>query len=104
MAALAGASLTLGYLGIYERGLVAGRGWIAIVVVIFSRWSPYRAIAGSLVFGLGYSIASSLIGVGVGIPYYFLLMLPYILALVAILFLFKRTKGPSALTVPYRRK
>ena len=104
MAAFGGAALTLGYLGIYERGLVAGRGWIAIVVVIFSRWSPYRAILGSLIFGLGYSIASNLIGVGVGIPYYFLLMLPYLLALVVILFMFKRTKGPAALTVPYRRK
>ena len=37
-----------------------GRGWIAIVVVIFARWSPYKAIAGSWLFGLGYSIAAIL--------------------------------------------
>jgi len=96
--------MTLGYLGIYERGVVAGRGWIAIVVVIFARWSPYKAILGSWIFGLGYSIASNLIGTGIGIPYYFSLMVPYILALVLILFFHKGTKPPSALTVPYKRK
>jgi len=104
MAGFGGASLTLGYIGLYDRGIAGGRGWIGIIVVILSRWSPYRAILGSLIFGLGYSIASNLIGIGVGVPYYFLLMLPYILALIVISFMFKRTKGPSALTVPYRRK
>lgn len=104
MAGFGGASLTLGYIGLYDRGIAAGRGWIAIIVVIFSRWSPYRAILGSLIFGIGYSTAANLIGVGVGVSYYFLLMLPHIIALIVISFLVKRTKGPSALTVPYRRK
>lgn len=104
MAGFGGAFLTLGYLGIYGRGMVAGRGWIAIIVVIFSRWSPYRAILGSLIFGLGYSIAANLIGIGVEVPSHLLMMLPYVIALIAIVFMFKRTRGPSALTVPYRRK
>lgn len=104
MAGFAGASLTLGYIGLYDRGIAAGRGWVGLIVVIFSRWSPHRAILGSLIFGIGYSIASNLIGIGVGVPYYFLLMLPYIMALIVIPFTFKRMKGPSALTVPYRRK
>jgi len=104
MAGLGGASLTLGYIGLYDRGIAAGRGWIAIIVVIFSRWSPYRAILGSLIFGIGYSVASNLIGIGAGTSYHFLLMLPYIIAIIVISFTFKRTKGPSALTVPYKRK
>ncbi len=104
MAGFAGASLTLGYIGLYDLGIAAGRGWIAIIVVIFSRWSPYRAILGSLIFGIGYSIASNLIGIGAGTSYHFLLMLPYIISLIVISFTFKRTRGPSALTVPYRRK
>jgi simple sugar transport system permease protein len=103
MAGLGGASMTVGYLGIYQGGIVAGRGWIAIVVVIFARWSPYRVVLGSWMFGLGFSIASNLIGTGVGIPYYLLLMLPYLLALLVILFVHKGTKPPSALTVPFRR-
>ncbi len=104
MAGLGGAAITLGYLGIYQGGIVAGRGWIAIVVVIFARWSPYRAIIGSWMFGLGFSVASNLIGTGVGIPYYVLLAMPYLLALFVILVVHKGTRPPSALTVPFRRR
>ncbi len=104
MAGLAGASITLGYLGGYDHGITAGRGWIAIIVVIFSRWSPYRAIVGSLIFGIGFSFAGNLIGVGTGVSYYFLLMVPYLVALILIILLVRKTKGPAALTVPYWRK
>jgi simple sugar transport system permease protein len=104
MAGFGGAFLSLGYLGLYGSGIASGRGWIAIIVVIFSCWSPYRAILGSLIFGAGYSIAANLIGIGIGVSGYLLQMLPYIVALIVISLMFKRTKGPSALTVPYRRK
>jgi len=104
MAGLAGASISLGYIGLYDSGIAGGRGWIAIIVVIFSRWSPYRAILGSLIFGIGYSVAANLIGVGSGISYYFLLTMPYLLALIVIVIFVGKTKGPSALTVPYWRK
>jgi len=104
MAGFAGAFLSLGYLGLYGPSIAQGRGWIAIIVVILSRWSPYRAILGSLIFGLGYSTAANFIGIGIEVSPYILHMLPYIMALIVISFMFKRTKGPSALTVPYRRK
>lgn len=111
LAGLAGASLVLGYLGLYATGdtLVAGRGWIAIVVVIFARWSPYKAIAGAWLFGLGYSIAAVFIGSGVFSSLgtasgYFLLAIPYIFAIVFILLFHRGIKSPSSLTVPYKRK
>ncbi len=111
LAGVAGASMTLGYLGIYLGGdaLVAGRGWIAIVVVIFARWSPYRAILGSWIFGLGFSVAATLIGAGVGAgagqaASSFLNTIPYVFALVIILIFHKGTRPPSSLTVHYRRK
>jgi general nucleoside transport system permease protein len=111
LAAVGGASLVIGYLGLYNAGdtLVAGRGWIAIVVVIFAGWNPYKAIAGSWLFGLGYSIAATFIGSGIfsslgpGVGY-FLLAIPYVLAIVFILVFHKGTKSPSSLTVPYKRK
>lgn len=110
LAGLGGAAITLGYLGLYNTGdsIVAGRGWIAIVVVIFARWSPYRAILGSWIFGLGYAVSATLIGSGGGFSVltsnpYFLLMLPYIFALVVILIFHRGTKPPSSLTVPYKR-
>ena len=104
MAGLAGASITLGYIGLYDKAIAGGRGYIAIIVVIFSRWSPFKAILGSMIFGLGYSIAANLIGVGSGISYYFLLAMPYLVALIVIVLFVGKTKGPSALTVPYWRK
>lgn len=111
LAGIAGASLVLGYLGLYNAGdtLVAGRGWIAIVVVIFAGWNPYKAIAGSWLFGLGYSIAATFIGVGVFSSLgpgagYFLLAIPYIFAIIFILIFHRGTKSPSSLTVPYKRK
>lgn len=111
LAGVAGASLVLGYLGLYNAGdtLVAGRGWIAIVVVIFARWSPYKAIAGSWLFGLGYSIAATFIGSGIFSNLgpgtgYFLLAIPYIFAVFFILIFHRGTKSPSSLTVPYKRK
>jgi len=112
LAGLAGASLTIGYLGIYNTGdtIIAGRGWIALVVVIFARWSPYRAILGSWVFGVGFALAFALIGSGSSIigslasAPYFIQMLPYIFALVVILIFHKGIRQPSSLTVPYHRK
>jgi general nucleoside transport system permease protein len=110
LAGLGGATITLGYLGLYNTGdtIVAGRGWIAIVVVIFARWSPYRAILGSWIFGLGYAVSATLIGSGGGLSAfsnpYFLLMLPYIFAIVVILIFHRGTKPPSSLTVPYKRR
>jgi len=111
LAGVGGASLVIGYLGLYSTGdtLVAGRGWIAIVVVIFARWSPYRAIAGAWLFGLGYAAAAIFIGssvfssLGPGSGY-FLLAIPYIVAIVFIIVFHRGTRPPSYLTVPYKRK
>jgi ABC-type uncharacterized transport system permease subunit len=110
LAGVAGASLVIGYLGLYNAGdtLVAGRGWIAIVVVIFARWSPYKAILGSWVFGLGYAVAAIFIGsnvlsLGPGTGY-FLLSIPYLFAIVFISIFHRGTRPPSSLTVPYKRR
>ncbi len=104
MAGLAGASLTLGTIGLFSGGMVAGRGWIAIIVVILSRWNPFIAIGGSLLFGLSYALGANLMASGVPIPYHFLLMLPYISAMIAIGLVFKRARGPASLLLPYRRE
>jgi len=106
MAGLAGAFLSLGYIGAYDSGIAGGRGWIAIIVVIFSRWSPFRAILGSLIFGLGFSAVGVLIG-ALNIPSnltQLFNMIPFIVALVVIVLFRGTTKAPSALTVPYWRK
>ncbi len=85
MAGLAGASLSLGFLGLFDSNIAGGRGWIAIIVVIFSRWSPFRAILGSMIFGIGFSIAANLIGSGLSDVGISAILIPVIMFLSAIL-------------------
>lgn len=106
---LGGAVLTVVQLKLYRGGIIAGRGWIAVALVIFSRWRPGLALVGALLFGLADSLqfriqALSQIGRGARtIPYEFLLMLPYVLTILALLFRGKRSDQPAALGRPYTK-
>jgi len=102
MTGLAGSYLVLGWFGTFTQEMVAGRGWIAIVITIFSRWNPYWAIVGCLFFGFTYALAMRLQFL-VAVPYQFLLMLPYVFAIIAMLFIYKKAKQPGALLIPYKR-
>jgi ABC-type uncharacterized transport system permease subunit len=106
---LGGAVLTVTQLKLYREGIIAGRGWIAVALVIFSRWKPGLALLGALLFGLADSLqyriqALSQVELGAKtIPYEFLLMLPYVLTLLALLVRVKRSEQPAALGIPYTR-
>ena len=107
LAGLGGAVLTVVQLRMFREGIMGGRGWIAVALVIFARWQPSRALLGALLFGLADSIqyriqALSQIGRGTGtIPYEFLLMLPYVLTLVVLWFRTGRGAAPEVLGRPY---
>lgn len=106
MAGAAGAYLLLSVPGqVYQQWGVSGRGWISVALVIFSGWNPYRAIVGAFLFGGIDALQLRFQALQVGIPYQFLLMLPYITTLTALIFIAKKVgaRGPAALTVPYRR-
>lgn len=104
---LGGAVLSVVQLRLYREGIMAGRGWIAVALVIFARWRPSLALIGALLFGLADSLqyrlqALSQVDRGVGaIPYEFLLMLPYLLTLLALLWQRGRSERPAALGEPY---
>ena len=104
---LGGAVLSVVQLRLYREGIMAGRGWIAVALVIFARWRPSLALVGALLFGLADSLqyriqALSQLDRGVGaIPYEFLLMLPYVLTLLALLWQRGRSERPAALGEPY---
>jgi ABC-type uncharacterized transport system permease subunit len=105
LAGLAGATISIGYVGIYQKGIIAGRGWLAIIAVILGAWNPYWLVLSSWVLGTGYALAATLLTIMGGLAhYYFYLMIPYITGLIVVLFSSKRTRGPAALTVPYKRK
>jgi general nucleoside transport system permease protein len=109
LAGLGGAVLTVVQLRMFREGIMGGRGWIAVALVIFARWQPTRALFGALLFGLADSIqyriqALSQVGRGTGtIPYEFLLMLPYVLTLVVLWFRTGRGAAPEVLGRPYSK-
>lgn len=100
---LAGALLVCGPLGIFVQNVTAGRGWIALALVVFARWKPLPVVAGALLFGLCDAVRLRLQATTTDIPYEIFLALPYVVTLVALLFGARSSRTPSALAVPWAR-
>lgn len=102
LAALGGASLTLAYADQFVEGIVTGRGFIALAVVVFGGWSPWGAFGASLLFGSFYALQLRLQAMPeILIPYQFLQALPYLATLLVLVGLTRRARSPRALGVPY---
>ncbi len=89
--------------------MTAGRGWIAIALVIFAAWDPFKALLGSYLFGLVDAVQFRLQAVGVAVPSFFLNMTPYLATILVLIFatretLRRRLGAPAALGVPYVRE
>jgi ABC-type uncharacterized transport system permease subunit len=109
LAGLAGASLSLAEAPGWSEGMTAGRGWIALALVIFATWDPLRALVGAYFFGALDVLGFRAQIIGVDIPPTVLAMIPYvatILVLIAVTVLGarKRLGAPDALGVPYLRE
>jgi simple sugar transport system permease protein len=78
---LAGGYLSIGVARIWVDGMAGGRGWIAIALVIFARWQPWRALAGAVLFGSIEALIPRIAAVGLQVPQYFVLMTPYVATL-----------------------
>lgn len=105
LAGLGGAVLTVVQLRLFTEGIMAGRGWIAIALVFFSRWQPVWALVGALLFGVADALQYRIQALGSKeLPYEFLLMLPYVLTLVALLRGTSRNDTPAALGTPYLKE
>jgi ABC-type uncharacterized transport system permease subunit len=103
LAATAGAHLALAYAHTFVEGMSAGRGFIALAIVIFGRWSPWGILGAALLFGLATALQFHVQALGVRIPYQFLLMLPYVLTLLVLAGYGGTAKAPAALGVPLER-
>ncbi|WP_339805415.1 ABC transporter permease [uncultured Marinobacter sp.] len=99
MAGIAGVFISVVYTSIWTEGIIAGRGWIAVALVIFATWRPGRCLVGAYLFG-GMTIAELLGQVmDLGIPTEFLSATPY-LATVIVLVLISRKDSTMRLSVP----
>ncbi len=83
---LGGAYLSLAYTHMWTIGLSGGRGWVAVALVIFAFWRPFRAVVGALLFGGVMAFQLRLQAEGTNIPSSLLLMLPYLLTILALVF------------------
>jgi ABC-type uncharacterized transport system permease subunit len=109
LAGVGGAYLSLGYTPTWVEGMTAGRGWIAVGLVVFGTWDPLRVMAGAYLFGFvdGFQLRAQ--GLGSTIPSFFLNMLPYLFTVVVVSLssgerLQRRLGIPRALGLPYWRE
>jgi ABC-type uncharacterized transport system permease subunit len=105
LAGLAGAYLSIEAASTFERGLTAGRGFMALAIMIFGAWNPIGALGAALFFGLAKGLASQLQADEViAIPQQFTNMLPYILTIVLLAIVSGRIKPPAAVGKPYEKE
>jgi len=99
-----GAFLSLAQLGTATFGIVAGRGWVAIALVIFGNWQTFKVMLGALIFGGVEALELRLRAIGLHVPYQFLLSLPYLATIVALAIAGRNAAYPAALLKPYKRE
>lgn len=103
MASLGGAFMALGDLAFFVPDMNMGRGYIAIVVVMLGKWNPIKVCWGGLLFGFALALTSALQVAGINISPDFILMVPYLVVIAALLLFTRSTDLPSALCIPYKR-
>jgi general nucleoside transport system permease protein len=103
-AGMAGAYLVLAQIGLFRDSIVSGQGFIALGIVIFGRWCPWKAAVAALIFGACDALQLSLQLGGGNIPPQLLASLPYIVTILAISGLFGgKAIQPASLMVPYAK-
>lgn len=102
MSALAGCFLSIGDIHTFTEGMTSGAGYLAIAAVIFGNWRLGRTLLACGLFGAATALQFQLPAMGVDVPNALLIMLPYVLALLAVGGLVGRQIAPAALTQPYK--
>ena len=101
---IAGASLSIALLNIFQQNITSGQGFIAVALVYFGAWNPFRVMLGCLLFSMVNAIQLTIQVNQIPIPPDFALMMPYILTIVALMFAARQAvTQPAALTKPYER-
>jgi simple sugar transport system permease protein len=102
---VAGCFLAMVQFNAFTFGVISGRGWVCIALVVFGQWSPWRSAAGALLFAFIDALqlrlqASSVID----LPYQMFLMMPFVLTIVAMAVVSRNARAPAALLVPFRKE
>jgi ABC-type uncharacterized transport system permease subunit len=100
LAGLGGVYLSVGLVHSFNQGMTAGRGFIALAVVIFGAWRPYGALAGAILFGFSSAVAQRLPAFSESLAILFQ-ALPYVLVLIVVAGLIGRSRPPASVGIPY---
>jgi general nucleoside transport system permease protein len=104
MSGLAGASLSIALLNVFQQGMTAGQGFIAVALVYFGAWRPWGVLAGALLFSLVNGLQLWIQVLGIPIAPEFAVMMPYILTILVLTLSVSKVRAPAALTKPFERE
>jgi len=102
--AAGGAFLSLAQLGAFTYGVIAGRGWVCIALIIFGNWHPVKVLWGALLFGGVFALQLRLQTTGLQMPYETFLALPYLVTIAALAIAGRNAAYPAGLLKPYKRE
>jgi simple sugar transport system permease protein len=106
LAGVAGASLSIALLNVFQQNLTSGIGFIAVALVYFGGWRPYGVLFGALLFSMVNALQLWIQALNIPIPgdaSELLIMMPYVLTIVVLIFSAGRVRKPTALGAPYER-
>lgn len=104
LSGVAGASLSIALLNVFQQNMTSGLGFIAVALVYFGGWRPWGVLLGALLFSMVNSLQLWVQVLGIPIPSDFAVMMPYVLTILALVVTVQRVRGPSALTKPFERE
>jgi len=103
MAGIGGASLSIALINLFQEGMTSGIGFIAVALVYFGSWRPYRVLIGALLFSFVNALQLWVQVKGIAIPSDIAVMMPYILTIVVLALSKDRINQPMALTKAFQR-
>lgn len=103
MSGVAGASLSIGLLNVFQQNMTAGQGFIAVALVYFGAWRPFGVLGGALIFSMVNALQLWVQVLGIPIPSDIAVMMPYVLTIVALVFAVQRVQQPAALSKIFER-
>ena len=108
MSSLAGYYISICYAPMWQEGMTAGRGWIALALVVFATWKPWRLLVGAYIFGGVAIMQMNLQAIGVKLPGQFFNMMPYLATIIVLVFISSnklrlKLSAPSSLNLPFEK-
>ena len=108
MSSLAGFYISICYAPMWQEGMTAGRGWIALALVVFATWKPWRLLIGAYIFGGVAIMQMNLQAIGVKLPGQFFNMMPYLATIIVLVFISSnklrlKLSAPASLNIPFEK-